>query len=61
MIRQTVMFDGQDASDTYGLWLTNGTRAGTDELTGISGANSGGLSPWPPYQFLERRGVLSRK
>ena len=42
MIRQTVLFDGRDASG-YGLWVTNGTRAGTYELTGISGANASGL------------------
>jgi ELWxxDGT repeat protein len=40
--------DGIDASgnpvgDTAGLWETNGTVAGTHEITGISGANSAGI------------------
>jgi ELWxxDGT repeat protein len=43
-----VLFDGIDASgnpvgDTAGLWETNGTVAGTHEITGISGANSAGI------------------
>jgi ELWxxDGT repeat protein len=39
--RQIVMFAGTDASNNIGLWETNGTVAGTHELTGISGANTG--------------------
>jgi hypothetical protein len=39
-----VMFNGQDASGSQNLWVTNGTAAGTFELTGISGAYTGGLS-----------------
>jgi ELWxxDGT repeat protein len=31
---------------TNSLWVTNGTAAGTYELTNISGANSGGLYPF---------------
>jgi ELWxxDGT repeat protein len=39
-----VLFQGKDASGKLGLWVTDGTAAGTHELTGISGANSfGGL------------------
>src|SRR5712691_492545 len=47
MFRQTVLFEGKDASGQNGLWQTNGTAAGTHELTGISGAYAGasGLSP----------------
>jgi ELWxxDGT repeat protein len=38
-----VLFWGTDAADQMGLWVTNGTAAGTHELTGINGAYSGGL------------------
>jgi probable HAF family extracellular repeat protein/ELWxxDGT repeat protein len=37
-----VLFDGFNASGNQGLWVTNGTAAGTHELTGISGAYAGG-------------------
>jgi ELWxxDGT repeat protein len=43
MLRQTVLFEGFDVSGNAGLWETNGTAAGTYELTGISGANASGL------------------
>jgi ELWxxDGT repeat protein len=32
-----VLFDGLDAGENFGLWVTNGTAVGTHELTGISG------------------------
>jgi hypothetical protein len=35
-----VLFDGYDTSVDFGLWATDGTAAGTHELTGISGANA---------------------
>jgi hypothetical protein len=35
-----VLFDGYDTSVDFGLWTTDGTAAGTHELTGISGANA---------------------
>jgi ELWxxDGT repeat protein len=38
-----VMFAGKDAAGNNGLWVTDGTAAGTHEITGISGANPGGL------------------
>ena len=38
-----VVFSGLDAANNIGLWVTNGTAAGTHELTGINGAYSGGL------------------
>jgi ELWxxDGT repeat protein len=44
MIRQTVLFGGFDASGAAGLWATNGTAAGTYELTGTS-------SSFPPSDF----------
>ena len=45
MIRQIVLFQGQDASGVNGLWETNGTAAGTFELTGINGVDVYGLAP----------------
>ena len=41
-----VLFNATDASGQNGLWVTNGTAAGTHELTGIIGANSNGLAPY---------------
>src|SRR5262249_43743969 len=38
-----VLFDGVNAAGHAGLWVTDGTAAGTHELTGIKGAYSGGL------------------
>jgi hypothetical protein len=35
MLRQTVLFEGTDASGHAGLWETNGTADGTYELTGV--------------------------
>jgi ELWxxDGT repeat protein len=43
MYRQTVLFEGVDTNNHFGLWVTDGTAAGTHELNGISGAYSGGL------------------
>jgi ELWxxDGT repeat protein len=40
-----VLFKGDNAAGNTGLWATNGTAAGTFELTGINGANAFGLSP----------------
>ena len=40
-----VLFDGTDAAGNNGLWVTDGTVAGTHELTGISGVNSTGINP----------------
>src|SRR5262245_31429264 len=48
MQRTTVMFAGLGTSDQFGLrglWVTNGTAAGTHELTGISGVFPKGLDP----------------
>ena len=46
-----VLFNGTDFSGAFGLWVTNGTSAGTHEVTGIVGAdpgtnNSPGLDPY---------------
>src|SRR3974390_832130 len=35
MLRQTVLFNGTDASGRAGLWETSATPAGTYELTGV--------------------------
>jgi ELWxxDGT repeat protein len=40
-----VLFTGTDANGNTGLWVTDGTAAGTHELTGISGAYPGGFHP----------------
>jgi len=42
-MRTLALFDGLDSSG-LGLWVTNGTAAGTHELTGIAGANASGLN-----------------
>jgi ELWxxDGT repeat protein len=39
-----VLFSGLDTSDHPNLWVTDGTSAGTSEVT-VAGAYSGGLSP----------------
>jgi ELWxxDGT repeat protein len=36
---------GIDANGQYGLWVTDGTAAGTRELSGISGQSATGLHP----------------
>ena len=38
-----VLFVGRSAVTSYGLWVTDGTGAGTHELTGIVGANASGV------------------
>jgi ELWxxDGT repeat protein len=38
-------FTGVDSSPKVGLWFTDGTSAGTQELTGINGVYAAGLSP----------------
>src|SRR5271155_4296342 len=40
-----VLFDGVDKAGNLGLWTTNGTAAGTAEVTGIVGAASTGVNP----------------
>jgi ELWxxDGT repeat protein len=40
-----VLFNGTDAAGTQGLWVTDGTTAGTHEIAGIDGANLNGLNP----------------
>jgi ELWxxDGT repeat protein len=43
-----LLFSGYDADGNDGLWVSDGTAAGTHELTGISGAYGGGngVSPY---------------
>ena len=38
-----MLFVGRDTNFRYDLWTTNGTGAGTKELTGIAGANASGV------------------
>src|SRR3984957_15015247 len=45
MLPNVVLFQGVDSSGHAGLWETDGTVAGTFELTGIAGAPSTGLGP----------------
>ena len=40
-----ILFSGLDASGDLGLWVTNGSAASTQELTGITGADPSGLAP----------------
>ena len=39
------LFSGYDSSGSLGLWVTNGTVAGTHELTGVAAAAAAGLAP----------------
>jgi ELWxxDGT repeat protein len=43
LFNSEILFAGFDANGVYGLWETNGTTSGTQELTGITNANLGGL------------------
>jgi ELWxxDGT repeat protein len=43
VFKQEVLLVGRNAAGNFGLWVSNGTAAGTFELTGISGANAGGI------------------
>jgi ELWxxDGT repeat protein len=40
-----VLFNGSNTAGNAGLWVTDGTAAGTHEITGISGAFDGGGNP----------------
>jgi ELWxxDGT repeat protein len=41
-----VLFDGLDSNTEQNHWVTDGTAAGTHELTRISGADPTGLNPY---------------
>jgi ELWxxDGT repeat protein len=41
----TALFQGEDTGGAHGLWVTDGTAAGTHELTGIAGTFYSGLDP----------------
>ena len=45
VVGNEVLFQGTNASGKRGLWVTDGTAAGTHELTGIPGVSPNGLSP----------------
>ncbi len=42
-----VLFNGLDSGGQLGLWETDGTVAGTHELTGIAGASTTGIGLYP--------------
>ena len=50
-----ILFAGRDSSGLYGLWVTNGTAAGTHELTGIAGAQTSGVG-LDPFDFAVYNG-----
>jgi ELWxxDGT repeat protein len=52
MLRQTVLFTGTDSSGLVDLWETNGTAAGTHELSGINGADQSGVFWLGGNQYL---------
>ena len=39
-----VLFEGTDSGGAQGLWVTDGTAAGTSEIS-VTGANPGGIIP----------------
>ena len=39
------LFNGANTAGHLGLWVTNGTAAGTQELTGVAAASTTGLDP----------------
>jgi ELWxxDGT repeat protein len=46
-----VLFNGKDQSGNFGLWVTDGTSAGTSEIAGIGGASPSGINPKNPAPF----------
>ena len=46
VLHNEVLFNGVDAAAKNGLWVTDGTAAGTHELAVISGANASGVDPF---------------
>ncbi|WP_128942946.1 hypothetical protein [Bradyrhizobium zhanjiangense] len=45
MQNQLLLFEGIDANNTAGLWVTDGSATGPHEITGVSGTHAAGLSP----------------
>jgi ELWxxDGT repeat protein len=52
-----VLFAGFDASGNNALWVTDGTAAGTHELSGITGAHAGGNGVDPSDIVALNRGA----
>ena len=57
------LFAGWDSGGNYGLWVTNGTAAGTSELTGIAGQLTGAnpntnIPGFDPSGFLVYNGEV---
>jgi ELWxxDGT repeat protein len=58
--KNEVLFEGTDTKGRVGLWVTNGTEAGTHELTGIKGANTSGSGLNPEDLTVFNNEVLFR-
>jgi len=56
-----VLLNGTNSANQHGLWVSDGTAAGTHELTGISGANSGGALQLVPRWLQSRLYKLQRR
>ena len=56
----SVLFNGADTAGHLGLWVTNGTGAGTQELTVGSTASATGIDP-TDMTVLDRRGAVQRR
>jgi ELWxxDGT repeat protein len=59
MLPNVVLFQGIDSIGNGGLWETDGTVAGTFELTGIAGAPSIGLYPVDLVPFNANQTIFS--
>ena len=62
MLPNVVLFAGTDFSGDTGLWVTNGTAAGTYELTGIVGAGTGyvGVGIVPRLSHPTSHSIMAR-
>jgi ELWxxDGT repeat protein len=53
------LFEGEDNRGRINLWVTDGTSAGTSELT-VAGASSGGMfGPYPDFTVFGNRAVFA--
>ena len=53
-----LLFSGYDANGNDGLWVSDGTAAGTHELTGITGAHGAGNGVAPSNIAALNEGAL---
>ena len=56
MPNKFVVFNGIDQNNLASLWITDGTSAGTSELS-VTGASANGLNPHGFYPVWQRSGV----